>query len=141
MYRDKAKINEIKGRKVLDSRGVTSVEVDLITTAGTMGRASAPFGAPGSKGDFEPPGYPPGGVDEAMQFFRNAAAKQLLGLSVMAQEEFDLKLREIDGTPNISRMGANLSTVLSIACAKAAAETVGQSLYCYLGGAHNAVLF
>jgi len=59
----------------------------------------------------------------------------------MAQEEFDLKLREIDGTPNFSRMGANLSTVLSIACAKAAAETVGRSLYCYLGGAHNAVLF
>ena len=66
MYRDKARIKEIQGRKVLDNRGVTSIEVDLITTAGTKGRASVPFGAPGSKGEFEPSGYPPGGVDEAL---------------------------------------------------------------------------
>jgi len=137
MYKDKARIKEIKGRRVIDNRGITSVEVDIITTTGIMGRASAPFGAPGSKGDFEPPGYPPGGVDEALKFMHSTVIPQLLGMSVMVQEEFDMKLREIDGTPNFAKTGANLSTVLSIACAKAAAETVGLPLYRYLGGVHN----
>lgn len=137
MYKDKARIKEIKARKVLDNRGITSIEVDIITTAQIMGRASAPFGAPGSKGDYEPPGYPPGGVEEALTFLEVTAAPQLLGMSLMVQEEFDMKLREIDGTPNFARMGSNLSTVLSIACARAAAETVGLPLYRYLGGANN----
>ena len=137
MYKDKARINGIRARKVFDNRGITSVEVDILTTSGVMGRASAPFGAPGSKGDFEPPGYPPGGVDEALTFLRNTAIQQLMGMSLMVQEEFDLKLREIDGTPNFARMGSNLSTVLSIACARAAAATVGLPLYRYIGGAHN----
>ena len=124
----------------MDNRGVTSIEVDIMTTAGSMGRASAPFEAPGSKGDFEPPGYPPCGVDEALLFLRGTAVPQLVGMTVMVQEEFDMRLRSIDGTPNFARMGASASTVLSIACAKAAAETVGLPLYRYLSGAHNAVL-
>ena len=139
MWKDKARIKEIKARKVIDNRGITSIEIDIITTEGIVGRASAPFGAPGSRGDFEPPGYPPGGVDEALKFLHSTGISQLLGLSLMVQEEFDMKLHEIDGTPNFARMGANLSTVLSIACAKAAAKTVGLPLYRYIGGTHNGI--
>ncbi len=137
MYKDRGRIKEIRSRKVIDNRGITSVEVDIITTTGIMGRASAPFGAPGSKGDFEPPGYPPGGVDEALKFLHSTAIPQLMGMSVMVQEEFDMKLREIDGTPNFANMGANLPQCFPIACARAAAETVGLPLYRYLGGTHN----
>jgi enolase len=118
---------------------MTSIEVEIATDEGTVGRASAPFGAPGSKSDFEPPGYPPGGINEAMKFLVDKAIPQLSGMSVMDQERFDMKLHDIDGTPRFARMGANTSTVLSIACAKAAAATVGLPLYRYLGGTEQGV--
>jgi len=85
MWKDKARIKEIRARRVIDNRGITSIEVDIMTTAGIVGRASAPFGAPGSKGDFEPPGYPPGGVDEALEFLHTTAIPQLFGVSLSLQ--------------------------------------------------------
>jgi enolase len=126
-------IEGVECRKIIDSRGVTSIEVD-VKVVGGMGRASAPLGAPGSRGLFEPPAYPEGGVDEAIQILNSRIAPKLKGMDGSDQRSVDSMLRELDGTPNFAEIGGNTATVVSIAVAKAAACALGLPLYRYLGG-------
>lgn len=126
------KIVDIRGRKVLDTRGELSVEVDVIGEC-SWGRASAPLGAPASRGEFEPPPYPKGGVESALQLIDELLRPQLLGCEVAQQEELDLLLKQIDGTSNYAKIGGNTAMVVSLAIAKAAANGLGMPLYRYLG--------
>jgi enolase len=116
-------------RKILDSRGDPTVEVEVRTGRG-IGRAAAPSGA--STGTHEPPAWPRGGVDEAIEVFRDSIARRLKGVDVADQKGFDRTLHEIDGTPNFGRIGANVATATSLANAKAAALAAGQPLFRYL---------
>ena len=119
-------------RKILDSRGNPTVEVEI--RSGTLaGRVAAPSGA--STGAHEPPAWPKGGVDKAIQIFRSSIAGRLKGRDVADQSALDRLLREIDGTPNFEKIGANTATATSLASAKAAAAAAGKPLYRYLAGA------
>ncbi len=117
-------------RKILDSRGNATVEVDLF--AGFRARVAAPSGA--STGTHEAQAFPRGGVDEAIRLFRNELASRLKGHDVADQKGLDALLREADGTPNFSRLGGNVAVAVSLANAKAAAVAAGQPLYRFLGG-------
>lgn len=125
-------IKSIKARKVVDTRTMYTIEVD-ITTEGGFGRATAPLGAPASRSEWEPPAYPPDGIDEAIEKVNDEIAPKLIGLDASRQELIDHVLREIDGTPNFARIGGNTAIVVSIATAKAAASALGLPLYRYLG--------
>ena len=117
-------------RKILDSRGNATVEVDL--RAGGLFRVGAPSGA--STGAHEAQALPKGGADEAVQVFTKEIAPRIRGRDVSDQEGLDRLLREIDGTPNFSRIGGNVAVAVSLANAKAAARAAGQPLYRFLGG-------
>jgi enolase len=116
-------------RKILDSRGNATVEVDLY--AGGRSRAAAPSGA--STGAHEAQALPAGGVGEALKIFTKEVAPRLRGREVADQDGLDRLLHEIDGTPNFSRIGGNVAVAVSLANAKAAASAAGQSLFRYLG--------
>lgn len=126
-----ASIEGAEIRKILDSRGNPTVEVD-IHAGGAVGRAGSPSGA--STGKHEPPAFPKGGVDEGIRQFRALVASRLRGLKVDDQREVDRTLREVDGTANFARIGGNVATAVSIATAKAAALIAGVPLYRSLGG-------
>ncbi len=117
-------------RKVLDSRGNATVEVDLFAPA--RARVAAPSGA--STGAHESQALPKGGVDESIRIFQKEIGPQLKGRDVADQEGLDRWLRALDGTPNFSRMGGNLAVAVSLANARAAAQSAGQPLFRYLGG-------
>src|SRR6266540_2688916 len=117
-------------RKILDSRGNPTVEVDVLAGK-AFGRAAAASGA--STGTHEPPAFPKGGVDEALRTFRTAVAPRLRGRDIADQVGIDATLRDVDGTQNFARIGANVATATSIATAKAAAMAAGRPLYRYLG--------
>ncbi len=117
-------------RKILDSRGNPTVEVD-VRAGNAFGRAAAASGA--STGTHEPPAFPKGGVDEALRTFRTAVAPRLRGRDIADQVGIDATLRDVDGTQNFARIGANVATATSIATAKAAAMAAGRPLYRYLG--------
>ncbi|HEX9340004.1 MAG TPA: enolase C-terminal domain-like protein [Thermoplasmata archaeon] len=117
-------------RKILDSRGNSTVEVDVLAGQ-AFGRAAAASGA--STGTHEPPAFPKGGVDEAIREFRKAVAPRLRGRDVADQVGIDGTLRDVDGTPNFARIGANVATATSIASARAAAMAAGRPLFRYLG--------
>jgi enolase len=123
---------DVVARKVVDSRGEMSVEVDVLAEY-SVGRASAPLGAPGSRGEFEPPAYPKGGVDAAIDVVHTKIRPSLLGEDVLEQRKVDGRLRELDGTKNYSRIGGNTAMVVSLAVAKAAASGLDIPLYRYLG--------
>ncbi|MGQ0535661.1 MAG: phosphopyruvate hydratase, partial [Methanobacteriota archaeon] len=128
-------VPEIQGlfvRKILDSRGNPTVEVEVYT-ADSHGVAAAPSGA--STGRHEVAAWPQGGVDRSVELGRKSLAERLRGLDVADQRGIDSALVEIDGTPNFSAIGGNLATAASLACAKAAAGSLGVPLYAYLGGA------
>ena len=118
-------------RKILDSRGNPTLEVD-IRAGRAMGRAAAPSGA--STGTHEPPALPRGGVDEALHTFREEVLPGLKGRDVADQVGLDRALHALDGTPNFARLGANLATAVSLANARTAAKAAGQPLYRYLSG-------
>src|SRR6266581_2844136 len=117
-------------RKILDSRGNATVEVD-VRAGNAFGRAAAASGA--STGTHEPPAFPKGGVDEALRTFRTAVAPRLRGRDISDQVGIDATLRDVDGTQNFARIGANVATATSIATARAAAMAAGRPLYRYLG--------
>ncbi len=117
-------------RKVLDSRGNATVEVDLFAPA--RARVAAPSGA--STGAHESQALPKGGVDESIRIFRKEIGPELKGRDVADQEGLDGWLRQLDGTPNFSRIGGNLAVAVSLANAKASAQAAGQPLFRYLGG-------
>ena len=135
-------IVDVLGREILDSRGNPTVEVEVYLEDGTMGRAAVPSGA--STGIYEAcelrdgdkSRYNGKGVEKAVENVNTEIAECLVGMNVLDQTAIDKALIELDGTPNKSRLGANAILGASLACAKAAAESLGTSLYNYIGGAN-----
>jgi len=139
-------ITKIHGREILDSRGNPTVEVEVYLADGSVGRASVPSGA--STGIYEacelrdgdPGRYLGKGVKNAVHNVNTGIAEALLGANALDQAAIDRSLIELDGTPNKSRLGANAILGVSLACAKAAAASLGQSLYRYIGGSNAKML-
>ncbi len=136
----------VKGRWILDSRGNPTVEVEVVTRGGGVGRAAAPAGA--SKGkheavelrDSDSARFRGKGVERAVFNVNNIIAPSLIGLNSRLQRLVDSVMCKLDGTPNKSRLGANAIVATSIANAKAAAATAGLPLYAYLSGGGTIVL-
>nr|AIE94807.1 Enolase, TIM barrel domain-containing protein (eno) [uncultured marine group II/III euryarchaeote AD1000_53_H05] len=124
------KIRDIALRRIIDSRGNPTVEAEIKTKNG-FGRAAAPAGA--STGTHEAVAWPDGSVSKGMKIAEEKIMPQLVGLQTEDQENFDKTLREIDGTDNFSKVGGNISVALSLACAKAAADSKGITLYEHIG--------
>lgn len=124
-------IEDLAIRKVLDSRGNATVEVDVLTASG-FGRVTAPSGA--STGRHEAMAYPDGDVDLALERFEADLVPRLLGLDAVHQEGVDDVLHEADGTVNFAHLGANTAVATSLAAARAAADALELPLYRYLGG-------
>ena len=139
-------IVDVLGREILDSRGNPTVEVEVYLEDGTMGRAAVPSGA--STGIYEACELRDGdksrylgkGVLTAVKNVNTEIAECLVGMNVLDQTAIDKALIELDGTPNKTKLGANAILGASLACAKAAAESLGTSLYNYIGGANAKVL-
>ena len=132
-------IIDILGREILDSRGNPTVEVDVILEDGSMGRAAVPSGA--STGAHEAvelrdggDRYKGKGVLKAVEAVNGEIAEALAGTDATQQRAIDDALRDLDGTPNKGRIGANAILGVSLAVAKAAAEAVTLPLYRYVGG-------
>jgi len=126
-----AVIEDIIARKVFNSRGEETIEVDVVTTS-SFGRTSAPSG--GSRGKAEAVYYPQGGVDQAIEKVEELIAPELIGLNADIQEEIDKTLREMDGTKDFRMIGGNTAFAISLANAEAAANSNGLLLFQYLGG-------
>ena len=124
-------IEDLIARKIFNSRGEETIEVDVITTSG-FGRASAPAGK--SRGKNEVVYYPQGGVDQALKKIDDLVAPELAGLNADFQEEIDNTLHEIDGTTNFKGIGGNAAFAISLANAEAAANSHGLLLFQFLGG-------
>ena len=133
-------IVDVVGREILDSRGNPTVEVEVYLEDGTVGRAAVPSGA--STGIYEACELRDGdksrylgkGVLTAVKNVNTEIAECLVGMNVLDQTAIDKALIELDGTPNKTKLGANAILGASLACAKAAAESLGTSLYNYIGG-------
>ena len=144
--RDTGLIHEIVAREILDSRGNPTVEVDVILEGGVLGRAAVPSGA--STGtrealelrDKDPKRFGGKGVRKVVRNIERIIQPALAGLEVYNQVFIDNALIELDGTGNKRKLGANATLGVSMAVAKAAAESVGQPLYRYLGGTNTKVL-
>jgi enolase 1/2/3 len=141
-----ATIADIRAREILDSRGNPTVEADVILASGTVGRAAVPSGA--STGEHEAnelrdndkERYGGKGVTLAVQHVNETIAPGLEGADASDQMGIDAALIEMDGTPNKSNLGANAILAVSMACARAAAEELGQPLWRYLGGPTSRVM-
>jgi len=132
-------ILDIHARQIFDSRGNPTVEVDVYTENGIMGRAAVPSGA--STGEHEAvelrdggKDYMGKGVQKAVDNVNGEIAEKLLGYSVFEQNLVDKTMRDMDGTPNKSKLGANAILGVSLAVAKAAANELNMPLYRYIGG-------
>lgn len=140
------RIELIKAREILDSRGNPTVEAQVHLNDGSMGRASVPSGA--STGIFEACELRDGdaqrylgkGVSKAVQHVNGEIAAALAGYPALDQAGIDRRLIELDGTANKSRLGANAILAVSLAAAKAAAASLGLSLYRYIGGSNARML-
>ncbi len=136
-----SKIVKVHGREILDSRGNPTVEAEVTTATGKVGRAAAPSGAStGSREalelrDGDKSRYLGKGVSKAVENINLEMQRHLLGFEVSAQTDLDNYLINLDGTPNKGRLGANAMLAVSLAAAKAAAAELNQPLYRYLGGA------
>jgi enolase len=134
-------IVDVIAREILDSRGNPTVEADILLESGVLGRAAVPSGAStGSREaielrDGDAGRYLGKGVLHAVENVNTEIAEALLGLDVEEQGLIDGTLIDLDGTDNKSRLGANATLAVSLACARAAAEEAGLPLYRYLGGA------
>ena len=139
-------IVDVMGREILDSRGNPTVEVEVTLDDGTIGRAAVPSGA--STGMYEAcelrdgdkSRYGGKGVQKAVENVNGEIAEAMVGLNVLDQTSIDKMLIDIDGTPNKTRLGANAMLGVSLACARAAAEATGMSLYNYIGGVNAKTL-
>lgn len=132
-------IIKVHARQILDSRGNPTVEVDVVTENGILGRAAVPSGA--STGEHEAVELRDGGkafmgkgVLKAVENVNSTIASELVGMSVFEQNAIDKMMIELDGTPNKSNLGANAILGVSLAVAKAAANELGMPLYRYVGG-------
>ncbi len=134
------RINAVKAREILDSRGNPALEVDLELECGLSGRAAVPSGA--STGAFEAVELRDGderrylgrGVLNAVRHVNEDLARAVCGLSVLDQQQLDRAMIGLDGTANKSRLGANAILGISLAAARAAASMLGMPLYRYIGG-------
>jgi len=139
-------IAEIHARQILDSRGNPTVEVDVVTDNGFLGRAAVPSGASTGKHeavelrDGDKKTYMGRGVLQAVKNVNDIIADQLIGIEVVKQSYIDELLIKIDGTENKAKLGANATLAVSMAVAKAAAEESNLPLYRYLGGVNATVL-
>ncbi len=139
-------ISNIIARQVLDSRGNPTVEADVYTSDGFMGRAAVPSGASTGKHeavelrDNNKKLYLGKGVMKAVGNVNDKIAEELFGWDITDQRGIDMAMIDIDGTPNKSKLGANAILAVSMACAKAAAQATGLSLYRYVGGANAKTL-
>jgi len=139
-------IVDVTAREVLDSRGNPTVEVDVMLEDGSFGRAAVPSGA--STGAYEAielrdtkaKRYLGKGVATAVKNVNEVIAPEVLGMDAALQEELDQFMIELDGTPNKAKLGANAILGVSLAAAKAAADSAGLPLYRYLGGCNANVL-
>ncbi|REL38528.1 phosphopyruvate hydratase [Rhodohalobacter sp. SW132] len=139
-------IEDISARQILDSRGNPTVEVDVILENGIVGRAAVPSGA--STGEFEAVELRDGdndyylgkSVKNAVKNVNEVLADELLGYPAYLQNEIDQIMLELDGTENKSNLGANALLGVSMAVAKAAAQSSGLPLWRYLGGVNSKVL-
>lgn len=132
-------IIKVHARQILDSRGNPTVEVDVITENGVLGRAAVPSGA--STGEHEAVELRDGGKDymgkgvlKAVENVNTTLAGEIVGMSVFEQNAIDKAMIELDGTANKSNLGANAILGVSLAVAKAAANELGMPLYRYVGG-------
>ncbi|MGV7105351.1 phosphopyruvate hydratase [Flavobacterium sp. U410] len=132
-------IVKVHARQILDSRGNPTVEVDVITENGVLGRAAVPSGA--STGEHEAVELRDGGKDymgkgvlKAVENVNTTIASEVIGISVFEQNAIDKAMIELDGTANKSNLGANAILGVSLAVAKAAANELGMPLYRYVGG-------
>ena len=134
------RIVDIHARQILDSRGNPTVEAEVLTENGVMGRAAIPSGASTGKHeavelrDGDKGTYLGMGVLKAVQNIKRSINEELKGIYVSEQELIDQKMIDLDGTPNKANLGANAMLAVSLACAKAAATESGQPLYNYIGG-------
>ncbi len=139
-------IIDVSAREILDSRGNPTLEVEVYAEDGILGRASVPSGA--STGAFEAcelrdgdsARYGGQGVKMAVENVNGPICEALIGMNVLDQVRIDQTMIALDGTENKSKLGANAILGVSLACAKAAAIGVGQSLYAYIGGVQAHVL-
>jgi len=139
-------IVDVLGREIIDSRGNPTVEVEVVLEDGTMGRAAVPSGA--STGvheacelrDGDKDRYLGKGVEKAVSNVNTELAECLIGMNALDQVSIDKAMIELDGTPNKGRLGANAILGCSLAVAKAAAESMGTSLYNYIGGVNAKTL-
>lgn len=136
-----SEISACHAREILDSRGNPTIEVDVLLANGAMGRAAVPSGA--STGAHEAVELRDGGnryggkgVRKAIENVNEALAPELLGMNATDQVAIDKLLRDIDGTPNKGKLGANAILGVSLAVAKAAAQASGLQLYRYVGGSN-----
>jgi len=132
-------IINVHARQIFDSRGNPTIEVDVTTENGVLGRAAVPSGA--STGEHEAVELRDGGKDymgkgvlNAIDNVNTLIAQELLGFSVFEQNKIDQMMIDLDGTPNKSKLGANAILGVSLAAAKAAANELGLPLYRYIGG-------
>lgn len=124
-------IEDVAARKVFNSRGQETLEVDIITTT-SFGRASAPAGA--SKGKEEVVSYPNSEVDKAIKKVEGLVGPELIGMDAGEQQEIDSFLHEIDGTKNFRNIGGNTAYAISLAAAEATANSYGVPLFQHLAG-------
>ncbi len=137
------KIQDIKSMQILDSRGNPTVQVEVITEDGYVGKASVPSGA--STGSFEAVELRDGdknnylgkSVEKAVENVNKKIAKKIIGINVYDQRKIDIEMIKLDDTPNKSNLGANAILGVSLAVAKAAAHSLGIELYQYIGGIYG----
>ena len=134
-----SRIVSVHARQILDSRGNPTVEVDVLTENGFLGRAAVPSGA--STGEYEAVELRDGGKDymgkgvlKAVSNVNEIIAEEIVGIDVFEQNLIDQAMIALDGTPNKSKLGANAILGVSLAVARAAAEELGLPLYRYVGG-------
>ena len=138
--REFLEIEDVKALEILDSRGNPTVQVEVITEGGFSGIASVPSGA--STGSFEAVELRDGdknrymgkGVQKAVENINKKISKRIIGMNVYEQKKIDEELIKLDDTPNKSNLGANSILGVSLAVAKAAANSLGLELYQYIGG-------
>ena len=140
------RIKDVIAREVLDSRGNPTVEADVVLEAGVMGRAAVPSGAStGSREalelrDGDAKRYLGKGVLKAIEHVEKTIAPAIIGLEAVNQVFLDETMKDLDGTSNKAKLGANATLAVSMAAARASAELLGMPLYRYLGGANTKVM-
>ncbi|MGB0638839.1 MAG: phosphopyruvate hydratase [Myxococcota bacterium] len=133
-------IFDVHGRMILDSRGNPTIEVEITTEEGVVGRSAVPSGASTGEHeavelrDLDQTRWVGKGVEKALENIRSVLAPQLIGLDVFDQRGIDQRMIELDGTENKGRLGANSILGCSLAVANAASRVMGMPLYRYIGG-------